>query len=272
MKNEHVSAVQKPQRVDRDINLIVSAEQAEAFWKDISTRYIQPRILRTLGSDVTSKLSIEHFVDTYFDTRDLILLKRQGEIRRRQRFFADGHSKELLQIKTPYDDNLGISETKFNVQKSMRGRSAEGFSPLAFLRKKDIRKASQAIKEMFKLDPNALSSSLIIKQERRRVYIANDGQALFTFTLDFFESRKFFTTAKLVQFEVEINEIRYSDASELEKERLVELAENEKKKILSLFPSLRQVQGSKYSKIHRALKARNILFKVYTLAAEVGLM
>ncbi|MBC7449233.1 MAG: CYTH domain-containing protein [Hymenobacteraceae bacterium] len=238
-------------RLETEYKLAVPTGQASTIWQWLRTRYATQKV-QALGKGWTSSFGEETFRDRYFDVPAGTLLRARAGLRHRQRFDTTGQlTKQLVQLKIT-DDAGGLlrQELKF---KPVEGATAA--TPLAeLLRPADRADFDSALASLGVL-PNDLQLAFILAQRRRRLYFQQDGEAFSTITLDS-SYHADGAPATFTEIEVELNEKRYTGASETERARMRIVLDSIRADLFRQFPKLRQDQRPKYQKLAALLAAQ----------------
>ena len=107
-------------RLENEITFDVPVERAEEVWGWLNQRFKSG--FQSHGYNLATFPEIEEFADTYFDSPELTLIKREIGLRHRRRFFPNGEVKELIQIKKPNSPVITGADTLNDVsEKQTRG-------------------------------------------------------------------------------------------------------------------------------------------------------
>jgi len=247
-------------RLDKDIKLNVPPGIVANVEKYLQERYRSPEVLKQYGDGVTYNTSTEDFTDVYYDTRDLKLLDTHSEIRHRRRYSNGMKVKEWIQMKLPSTDQYANEEIKFDVKKRVREESvpygSEAVFPFLDLFKSDeMEPAQTTLQQKFGVSANDMRHILTLRQTRNRVYVKQGGGLMFTFTMDHIQTERWWTKPEFYELELEINEIRYSQADAAEKTTLNGYMNEIAQDLFTKFPALQQEQIPKYEKTFHALEA-----------------
>ena len=240
-----------PPRLETEYKLAVPAGQDETVWRWLRTHYATAKP-RALGKNWTSSFGEETFRDRYFDVPDGTLLKARAGLRHRQRFDTLGQlTKQLVQFKTT-DDPGGLLREELNFKLV---ESATATTPLLeLLRPTDPARLTEALTE-FGVAPADVREVFVLGQRRRRLYFQQDGEAFSTITLDSSYHADGPPAATFTEVEIELNEKRYTGASEQERARMRLVLDTLRADLLRQFPALEQDQRPKYQKLAELLAA-----------------
>lgn len=247
-------------RLESEYKLDIQSQDVEPLWDFIKTNYAQENF--TID-DLTlqGEESIEVFIDKYFDLEDGSFSEAEISLRHRKRFKNDTLLKELVQLKTPFSkDKVVRNEIKFDVKKKKNLNDLSNRHPfLKLLSGEDRDRMSFHLAE-FKVRPEQIQESLKLKQTRKRIYIKDvRGESIATITLD--EVNNFsFPFQEYAELELELNEIRYTEADEKERARMNALNENIKTSLSDKFPNLKVDQRSKYRKMKLLIDESQVSF------------
>ncbi len=242
-------------RIESEYKIAVPSEQADEVWVYLQSAFGKNE-LKILPEECQTQSATEIFYDTYFDDADKTLLGFEAGARYRERYVGDSLMKKLLQLKVPTLDALGIARTehKFSPEDKFDIEDRNGLHPfLKYVKRKDVADVDLVLGQ-FGTSAKKMSDALKLKQIRRRVYVSDAEGALMTFTLD--EVSAFhFPYKEFVELELELNEIRYTDADYAEKTAMEKMNAEVKQALFDRFGSLEQDQTPKYNKMHQALAA-----------------
>jgi len=252
---------QSGDRVDSEYRYVVPEGQVEDLWDYMKTAFSKTA-LAVMDSSLSSWGQEEDFYDLYFDTKEKTLLKNNAGIRFRRRYLRDSLLKTLVQLKMAGNDSSGRArrEIKFKAYDDVNKKDRRAMHSFwRHIRPKD-RDAVNLQLAAFRITGDDLREELKLKQTRRRMYIAQNGVPLMTFTLDRVASYRF-PFPSFTDLELEINEMRFSQAGYEEKERLEKFSRKIRDQILLRFPELKQDQRSKYQQMYERLEG-NVLAKL----------
>lgn len=249
-------------RIENEYKLSLPCDKSESVWHYLKQTY--PNKKELADRNLTASFSVEIFKDTYFDTPDLKMLKMLGGIRRRHRLFVDQtdhpkHNRSLVQIKLsrPLDRSTNRSEIKFKTDKKFKHLPK-------WTRLDKIVEDKNAFRSELKklgIDVNNLGYALELSQERRRVYLHQGESSYATLTLDLVDSTRWFHSIGFCEIELELNEIRYTQAlpqKRAEMQKGLDLIKNDLTRDL---PFLIQDQTPKYNKTLEAFSKKHSYFK-----------
>ena len=238
-------------RLETEYKLAVPRGEDEVVWRWLRAYYAHTKP-PALGAGWTSNFGEETFRDRYFDVAANTLMGARAGLRHRQRFDTTGRlTKQLVQLKTT-DDAAGLlrQELKF---KPVEGATAE--TPLADLLHPADRLLLDAALAPLGVALADVAPAFVLAQRRRRLYFLLDGAAFSTITLDssYCEGRP---AATFTEIELELNEKRYTGASEAERTRMRVILDSIRADMFRQFPALQQDQRPKYEKMARLLAAQ----------------
>jgi len=219
------------------------------LWEMIQSEYAQESF-EINGVELRGEISKEDFFDTYYDTEDGRFAEMEISLRYRKRFKDGVLLKKLIQLKTPFsEDKIVRNEIKFEVDDDKNLSDLNNRHDfLKYVADSDMDRMSYEL-AAFKLRPEQIQQSLKLKQTRNRVYIKDkDGESIATITLDEVNNSAF-PFQEYAELELELNELRYTQADETEKAQMTSLNNNIQTQLLEAFPSLKVDQRSKYRKM-----------------------
>lgn len=192
----------------------------------------------------------ELFVDCYFDDDQNQLLNQNVGVRHRLRYSQGDLINELIQVKLPAStDGVIREEIKYTVPTRIKAVDKISRHPvLQFVDAADRDRFTYQLRRLG-VDAKQLKQELRLNQIRSRVYIADEQGSVATLSLDHVKNKKI-PFQEFYELEIEINEIRYTQADVEEKEYLETINEEIKQKILIRFPNLSVDQTPKYNKLH----------------------
>lgn len=256
-------------RLENELKIPIPDAMVDEVWKYVQARYAGDEAL--WGSALQTAVSVELFVDTYYDTPEKKFLENQNGLRHRWRKFPNGDIKELVQIKlTQAQGNSTRGELKFGVRPEREPRDAMDNHPLMLMMDKSDR--PNFIRDLAALgvDVNSVNQTLVLTQNRHRVYIkeAASGKSLATVTLDHMEGRIGWLKHKGVEMELELNEINYTEGTEEQQRRMEAFNDAILADLLTKFPALKVDLTPKYNKSHELLARLHPV--QYRLATNMG--
>jgi hypothetical protein len=213
------------ERVESEISIHVPEADVESVWQYLTRVYGKGSDEWPAGVDhrvLSARLSDESFVDHYFDTPGLSVLAAQNGVRWRIRDIPGApddpkDDRQLVQVKvTSGADTVTRGEYKFPVKKSVLEHGASGGPPAELIRDK-YRKPFRKLVRAIGADPGRLDEVLRLYQRRRRVYFNDAKGPMMTITLDQVTARRWWARAPWNEMEVEIGEVRYTNASPAER-------------------------------------------------------
>ncbi|MFT4534450.1 MAG: hypothetical protein ACI9P5_001810 [Saprospiraceae bacterium] len=251
---------QSAERVESEYKLGIPNDEAGVLWK-----YLQSDgFLSKLRSeyDLITEVSIEDFVDVYYDDEKSSLYKQKVGLRYRSRYIQDTLNKRIIQLKTPLlEDGVARTETKYEIKKSKDKNDIYArHKLLRYLKKKDRGNLNY---QLAKFDSESLKMkpAVMLRQMRSRIYITDSIASLATITLDEVTNLKF-PFQRYTEMELELNEIRYTNSDEEGKKKMERFNEKLRNGLLVSFPSLYQDQTPKYNKMKQIIDA-SWLSKLY---------
>jgi len=247
------SDVMAQARIESEYKIAVPAEEVEEVWTYLQTAFGKNES-QILPEGTQTSTSVEVFHDTYFDDVDKSLLSYKAGNRFRQRYINDSLVKSLIQLKVPTQDALGVAreEYKFSPEANRDITDRTGLHPfLKHIKQKDLSDIDLVLGQ-FGTSARKMTESIKLEQTRKRVYVNDDRGALMTFTLDEVSSF-YFPYTSFVELELELNEIRYTDAEVMEQKSLEEMNAKAKQALFDRFDNLVQDQTPKYNKMYNAL-------------------
>ncbi len=249
-------------RIESEFKLAVPKEIRAELWTYLQVNFSNEKVA-IMDDRLSTSSSQEIFIDVYFDNDEKTLLQNQAGVRYRKRFINSELAKELVQIKLPSGDSSGVAriEQKYDFYKTKKKADRKAMHPFwKHIRPKDRIAVNEQLAP-YRLQGNELASSIKVQQDRKRIYFQEDGEALLTITLDKVDYF-YFPYPSYTEMELELNEIRYTNSDEAERERLESLNANIKKELMIAFPMLTQDQTPKYNKMH-ALVQDSVVAQLY---------
>ncbi len=236
-------------RIESEYKLDLPPALVETLWLFMRDTFAG-QLSSHYDSSLRYSVSDEFFVDTYFDTPQKDLAFRQMGLRHRRRYLADTLSKELVQLKLPLDDSSGVAraELKYRIYRKVKKSDRRALHPFwRLIRPGDRAELSRRL-IYYGIEAENLQPALTLEQRRRRLYIQKQGEPLITLTLDEVVHRGL-PPANFAELEMEINEMRYTLASEKERRLMEALNQRFKEELSIRFPQIKQDQRPKYNKL-----------------------
>ena len=249
-------------RIEYETKLRVPLDQVDEVWEWLELRYADCSWLNQEDYVFQAEFGDEDFTDTYFDTPDLRMLALDGGVRHRTRVVHSGPAtdkddRQLLQIKLDHGDVTGVAraEIKFEVPTRGDGSSLEDTHPMLSLVNRDQREEFNAVFRILGIDPYTMRPILTLQQNRRRIYLNDQVGAFATLTLDLCSTNSWGTNLRWAEAELELNEIRYTEADEAERQRMERVIEVIQADLQLAFPAIVQDQTPKYNTAFTAIEA-----------------
>lgn len=269
-------------RIEDDLSLSYPVGKTDEIVAHLKSKYIDATsFVKSLGPNFTSSFGDEDFTDIYFDTPNLDLYKRKIGLRHRLRVNRldsedRKNGRELIQLKLSGDDkftdtdNSGSrNEIKYEVVRPETIADRDDKHQLLGLIARDQRDDfKDRIKELG-LDVYKLRPILTIKQRRQRVYINRDNATFVSFSMDDSQSRRWWAKAEFSQLELELNELAYTEADEVERERMKEIRKSMVKDLREHFDYLKSDKTIKYQKAFDLLAVKIPWMRFWV---KIGLM
>lgn len=236
-------------RLESEYKLDVHTEDVPALWDFVQSAYGRSQF-NLEGLQLSGVVSTEVFIDKYFDLSDGSFADGEISLRHRKRFKDGQLLKQLIQLKTPYSDDKVIrNEIKFEVTDNKNIKDAtQRHDLLKYLKSADADRLAYHLVPL-KARLEALECSLKLKQTRKRIYIADQtGASIATITLDEVNLARF-PFNHYAEMELELNEVRYTEADAAERKKMTALNEAIKMQLSNNFPRLKVDQRSKYRKM-----------------------
>jgi hypothetical protein len=261
-RHSSVQANDDGTRIEYEVKLRVPLEEMEAVWVWLQMRYADPSWLNVDGYVFQASFGDEDFTDTYFDTPDLRLLEREGGVRHRVRVVHTGPAdskdgRELLQVKLDRGDIAGVarSEIKFDVARPGDGSAVDEAHPLLSLVRKRQREEFATVFSSLRVNPYDMYPVLTITQNRRRIYLSDQDGAFATLTLDLCATNDWGVNLRWSEVELELNEIRYTEADGANRERMERVVALVQADLLAIFPNIVPDQTPKYNTAFTSIEA-----------------
>ena len=249
-------------RIENEAKIAVPDQDVERLWTYLSS-YIPSKdfILEKQDTAFSAKMAEDIFVDQYFDNEDMQLLKAQNGVRHRSRVVLTNandrkNGRELMQIKISDigDGELSRAEYKYPIAHYDKLDHPGDDHPFLGLVDRDSRDIIMKQLTEYKIDPYSLFPTILLEQNRRRVYILYAGQPFATATLDRVTGIYQDQTVHFTELELELNEINYTEADSAGRERMRHYNTLLQDDIAHNFPSLKQDQTPKYNKAFNRMK------------------
>ncbi len=248
-------------RIEYEIKLRLPLEQTDDVWDWLFQRYSNVSWLNGEGYLFAAEFGDEDFTDTYFDTPDLTILSENNGVRHRMRTVHSGPAiekddRQLIQVKLDRGDVTGVarSEIKFNVSSGEDRKGADESHALVGLVKRNERGEFKTLFYTSHIDPYQLKPLLTLSQNRRRIYLSDQKGAFATLTLDLVSTRSWGTHIKWAELELELNEIRYTEANDEVRERMERVIEKIQHDIQQAFSAIEPNQTPKYNTAFKSIE------------------
>jgi hypothetical protein len=256
------AAVGADDRIEYEAKLRVPLDDYDPLWSWLLMRYADLSWLDDGGYRFEAAFGDEDFTDTYFDTPDLQLLAADNGVRHRRRVVHSGPAddkdgRELLQIKLDRPGTAGVarSEIKFEVADAPYEAVLDADHPLLRLVSRRDRGAFNAAFGDLGIDPRTMRPILTLQQNRRRIYLSDQRDAFATLTLDWCTSGSWETDLRWAEIELELNEIRYTEADAVERQRMAAVIGEIEADLQAAFPAVTRDQTPKYNKAFAMIEA-----------------
>ena len=271
-----VSAQAQNGRLENEYKLAIPDKDVEALWIFLQSNFTGDI---TIGRFVLNGTpSVERFMDVYYDTESKDLMKNNIGLRYRKRYKDDVLLKELIQLKTPFSaDAVVRNEFKFEPIKKKSTDLDSRHSLLKHLDKSGKENLAFELAE-YHVKITDIDKALQLQQVRSRIYLKDENdESAATITLDKVNNT-FFPFQEYAEVELELNEVRYTQADEEEKQMLVEINMELKKAIHTTFPDIEIDQRPKYNKMHELIEGNiwsvlrsNFMWIIYGSIVLVGI-
>lgn len=259
-------------RVDSQITLNIPDGQAAAVYAYLRSAYAENNdLLRRefpafpLHGD--KKIDVSVFTDRYFDTPNLDLFQSQNSARYRTRINttnkADPKSgRELVQVKvTPPAGFAMRTELKFAVKPSKRPHNVDDLHPLISRIDRTQRQDFKDAIEQLGLNPLTLQRTLTIQQQRSRVYIYWGEENILSFSVDEYQARTLWTTARSASVDVGLVENVFTEANENKRKKMQEIRDFMVRDLKAHFPKMEQASQEKYCILLEQIMAKLPFFR-----------
>ncbi len=242
---------QSAERIESEYKLGIPNNEAEALWAHLQSEPFLSKLRSEY--DLKTEVSVEDFVDVYFDDAALNLYEQKVGLRYRSRYIKDTLIKQLVQLKTPLlADGVARTETKYETKKSRDKNDIYArHEMLKYIKKKDRRNLNYQLAK-FGTESLKMLPEVRLRQTRSRIYITDSLASLATITLDVVTNLKF-PFQRYTEMELELNEVRYTESDKGGKEKMERFNEKLRNGLLESFPSLYQDQTPKYNKMKQMI-------------------
>ncbi len=261
--------VEQSVRLENEDKLAIPLEKSGEVWNYLQKHYVEDIAgLAALDPKFSSYSSDEYFVDTYFDSSDLQMLKRQSGVRHRQRTNETNpddrkSGRELVQVKLKdiNDNDLVRGELKFQVEYPTRIKSADDAHPLIGLVTRSERERFKETIRGLGLDPYGMKPIVTFEQHRKRVYLLRSEKPFLSFSLDEVTATRFWANISFTELEPELNEITYTEADVVTRKYMEDVNAKIIEEILKTFPYVHRDLTPKYGKVFSHLGNKLGFFK-----------
>jgi adenylate cyclase class IV len=252
-------------RIESEHKLSVPNEIKPQVWEFLKSNYSSEN-LQKLDPGFTAEVSIEYFVDVYYDDEDFFMLANESAIRHRTRLIPDNpshpkHGRSLIQLKLKRagDKDYNRSEIKFStIDKSEMMKLP---APMGLVKKNQRDEFKRQVSEIG-LNPYGLKDKITLNQRRSRVYISRDGSPFATITFDEVSSKKWWASCEFTEIEMELNEINYTEGDAGKRELMENINQRLKLDVLKEFPQIKQDQTPKYNKMFNCFDQSLPMFRI----------
>ena len=239
-------------RLENEYKLAIPEGEVEDLWIFLQERFTGDIKMGDFSLKGTS--SVEKFIDVYYDTPSLDLLNDNIGLRYRKRYKDNILLKELIQLKTPFSaDAVVRNEFKYEPVKKKKTNIESRHPLIKHLDKSSQENLAFELAE-YRVKLKDINEALQLQQIRSRIYLQDEtGESAATITLDKVKNTDF-PYQDYAEVELELNEVRYTEADDAEKKMLVDVNNELKNAIHSSFPNITIDQRPKYNKMHELMK------------------
>ncbi len=243
-----LSLAQSGERIESEYKLNVPLNKSNELWTYLSGE----TFLNDFGKEnkLNLEISEEDFIDIYFDNDIEELFLQEVGLRHRSRYKNDSLLKKLIQLKTPIEQggDVARNEIKYEVKRSVdKNDFFARHDFLKYVKKRDREDINYQLNK-FGVKAQEVGETHTLMQNRKRVYIHDVKGALATLTLDRVGNSSF-PFQKYTELELELNEVRYTEADSIEKSQMETFNTQIKEKLKNRFPFLEEDQTPKYNKM-----------------------
>lgn len=247
----HVSG-QPMNRLESEIKLAVADSTVQRLESYLNKHFSHIYYVNAKDSLFIQRAS-EVFIDKYFDTKEQNLLNLQIGLRHRQRKYENEELRELVQLKLPASDNGVLRrEIKFECSGNQDIFDLSRHPLLQYLSVEDRDQLSFYLRK-YGLGIEGLREEIQLQQKRTRIYFSDAQSSVATITLDKVK-HKSFPFQGFTELEIEINELRYTNADQTERRYLENFVSTLESTIRDEFPILKTDQTPKYNKLFVAVR------------------
>ncbi len=251
-------------RIEQEDKLLVPSHRSEEVWQFLHRMLVtDSTFLRKLNPAFTVAWSEEIFVDTYFDTPELEVLKMENGIRHRRRTNISNPNdrksgRELLQVKLNNisGNSLERGELKYPIVYTASQSTPDDVHPVFGIVQADQREPLRAQVGKMGIDAAPLRPILTITDRRRRIYISLDGKSFLSVSHDEAKSGMYWAKSELVEIEPELNEIAFTEASPERRRYMESIGRQISGAILAEFPDIKRDLTPKYNKMFYQLEGK----------------
>jgi len=256
-------------RIENEFKLFVPLDKIDEIWTYLTMRYLnlEQFFLKQYDVNFRTEFSTEYFTDTYYDNSTRDMLKNENGLRRRLRIMPESpeHKKNgriLIQLKLKRNKDLvtNRSEIKFPVDKKYRGNVSKNISLWTLIKSDKYRKEFVERLKDLKIDYRTVRPMFDLHQERKRIYVYLGDDPFATITLDTITVQKWWKTVRFSEIEMELNEIKYSNADIVKRSNMQKVNNIIKNDLTDKFPYIKQDQLPKYNKAYNILEKEIPMF------------
>lgn len=241
--------------------LTIPVEKTEEVWQFLHQNFVEEtEKLMSFDVSLQSSFGEELFTNTYFDTPELALHAIQSSVRHRQRtkISETGQNKNIKEnvlIKSSRLSSVVLpsGEVKFGVAYHQKLKSLEDKHPTIGLVKRSKRDKFKKTLESLNIDASDLQPVLTSQIRRRSIEIVYHNSPFLSISLDEVSSEKLWAKTNFAELVLEFDETTYSEADELAREYMQDIAAKITQTIREQFPDLQPAPTSKYNKAFDAL-------------------
>ena len=109
------------------------------------------------------------------------------------------------------------------------------------------------------VEASRLRPILSIRQERRRIYFRQNGNQFFTLTLDLARAKKLWIRGRFAQLDIEIGEIAFTQASNAERQKFLQIQKELQTLLISKFPNIQRNYNPKIVQMFTVIRGQGFV-------------
>jgi hypothetical protein len=241
--------------LENQLKFAVPEAIAENLWQTILQKYSTPT-LRKINPNFSSEVSSDLYVDVYFDDNRSTLLRKKTGLRHRRLLQGREVERQFLQLKTKLPNRQLRREFKLNVNDRPDKKTAHTSHPfLSLVRRRDYHLVDSLLATLG-VQATALKPALELSQQRRRLYLYDQGNEMAYISLDQVYTQN--QEQNFYELELALPENIYTTANNQQRGQMQHLLEILQLDLTNTYPMLQQDQTPKYNKMYNLRNGRQM--------------